>query len=295
MFRSIILLLFLIPNFSFATSDSINYKRLTGVLAAQSAFYVAGVSYLQFVWYKDHERVPFHYYNDNQGWLQMDKAGHAYSAYFQSYISYKSFRWTGLSETKSVLFGGLTSVLIQTPIEIFDGLYEDYGFSKGDIIANTAGSLLFMGQQLAFHEQIVRMKFSYSPSPYAQHLPVVLGENHVERFFADYNGHTYWLSFNLQKISGIQKLPPWINLACGYSGNGMMEEFENPKFYRGKPFPEFERYRQYLFSLDVDFTRINTRRKGLKMLFEALNLIKIPFPAVEYNKVQGIALRGLYF
>jgi hypothetical protein len=33
--------------------------------------------------------------------------------------------------------------------------------------ANTLGSLLVMGQEFVFHEQIVKYKFTFSPSPYA--------------------------------------------------------------------------------------------------------------------------------
>lgn len=276
-------------------TDTLNPQRLRKVLISQSAFYVAGISFLQFIWYKDHEAVPFHFYNDNKGWLQLDKAGHAFSAYYESYKSYKAFRWAGLSEKKAVFYGGLTGMLIQAPIEVFDGYYEGYGFSKGDIVANTGGALLFMGQQWFLHDQLVKMKFSYSPSPYAQHRPRMLGENHIQRFFMDYNGHTYWLSLNLKKATQFNFMPPWLNLALGYSGNGMLGEFKNPTWYRGEPFPYFERYRQYLFSLDIDLSEVRTSSKFLRSVFDALNLIKIPLPTLEYNRLDGYKLHAVYF
>lgn len=274
--------------------DSINKKRLVTTIGIGTGFYLTGLSYLGFVWYKDHERVPFHFYNDSKGYLQMDKCGHAFGAYIESYSAYKALRWAGVDKKKALIYGGPIGLIFQTPIEIFDGLYEGWGFSWSDMAANTFGSLLFTAQEALFDEQLILMKFSYSPSKYPSYHSV-LGESHLESFFLDYNAHTYWLSGNLQGLTGSKKIPSWINIAFGYSANGMIHEFENPQYYQGKPFPQLERYRQYLFSLDIDFSKIPTKRKWVKNIFQAINLIKIPFPAVEVNKVDGVRLRLIYF
>ncbi|MEM7372424.1 MAG: DUF2279 domain-containing protein [Bacteroidota bacterium] len=274
--------------------DSLNKSRLYTVLGTETGIYVGGLSYLSFIWYKDHERVPFHWYDDSKGYLQMDKAGHAYGAYQESYTAYYALRWAGVDKKKALWFGGPIGLIFQTPIEVFDGLYEGWGFSWPDMAANAAGMALFMGQEALWEEQRILMKFSYSPSIYPQYHRI-LGETHAERFFLDYNGHSYWLSGNLKALSKIDQLPPWLNLAIGYSANGMIKEFENPRYYLGQPFPHLERYRQYILSLDVDFTRIPTRRKWLRTTFRLLNLIKMPFPGIEYNRIDGIKLRALYF
>ncbi len=161
--------------------------------------------------------------------------------------------------------------------------------------ANTAGSLLFMAQEAWLGQQTVRMKFSYAPSPYAQYRPWVLGESHGQRLFQDYNGHTYWLSLNLHALTPGWKLPPWLNLAVGYSGNGMLAEFTNPAFSRGIRMPGLIRYRQYFLSVDLDLTQFNPRSRLLRSLFQALNLVKIPAPALEYNQLDGLRLRPFYF
>jgi hypothetical protein len=122
-----------------------------------------------------------------------------------------------------------------------------------------------------------------------------LGDTPVEQFFYDYNGHTYWLSANINSIVENSWVPDWLNVAVGYSGNGMLKEFENPSTYRGEALPEFIRHRQYILSLDIDFSRIHTDRKWLKMILRAANLIKVPFPALEYNKIEGFVFRPLYF
>lgn len=274
--------------------DTLNKKKLHTILALEGGAYIGGISFLSFVWYKDSERVPFHWYDDSKGYLQMDKAGHAFAAYHESNAAYLALRSAGVSKKNALLFGGPVGLIFQTPIEVFDGLYEGWGFSWPDMVANTFGSALFMGQQAFFDEQIVRMKFSYSPSIYPSYHHS-LGETPLESFFLDYNAHTYWFSGNIKRLTGLQKIPAWLNIAVGYSSNGVIKEFNNPTFYRGEPFPVLPRYRQYLLSLDIDFSKIKTKKKWLRMLLKAANMIKVPFPALEANEIDGFRLRPIYF
>ena len=253
------------------------------------------MSYLQFIWYKDHERVPFHFYNDNAGYLQVDKFGHAFGAYLESYIGYHWLRRAGVSKNKSLLFGGTLGFILQAPIEIFDGIYEGWGFSWGDILANTAGAGLLVGQELLFDDQVFKYKFSLSPSGYAPMANGYLGNNIWEYLFYDYNSHTYWLSGNANRFIFKDKLPDWFNIAVGYSANGMYGEFENRTWYRGVVIPETERYRQFLFSLDIDWTKIRTSSSFLNAVLKAMAFIKLPFPAIEINTQGKIKGYWLYY
>ena len=258
-FRQLLALLLLIlamttvgysqPTDSTASDTStVNRRKLVPVVAAEAAFYVAGMSYLQFVWYKDHERVPFHFYNDTKGYQQVDKLGHAFGAYVESYIGYKLLRNAGVPKGKALLYGGTLGLVLQTPIEVFDGLYEGWGFSVPDMVANATGSALVIGQELLFDEQVAKYKFSFSPSPYYKQANGYLGDSHLESLFLDYNAHTYWLSIPINKLALKNTVPPWASVAVGYSANGMFGEFENRRYYQGAYLPETERYRQYLCS-----------------------------------------------
>ncbi|MDN4165568.1 DUF2279 domain-containing protein [Cytophagales bacterium LB-30] len=293
------LLLYVLAIGAIAQSDSsaqtINKKRLLLVSGVETAFYVGGMLYLSEIWYRDWERVPFHWYNDNAGYLQMDKLAHSFVAYQESKAGYHALRWSGVSKGKALLFGGTLGFVLQLPVEIFDGIYEDYGFSPGDVAANTLGSLLFITQEGFWDEQKVVMKFSYYPSEYAQYRPDYLGANPLEQLFLDYNSQTYWLSANIRSIFHQAKVPAWLNLAVGYSGDGMLGEFTNPRVIDGKLAPVLTRERQFLLSLDVDFTRIPTSRPWLKKTFKALNVLKIPFPALEYTKKRGLNIKPLYY
>lgn len=261
----------------------INKKRVATAIVTETVLYSGLLAGLGFVWYKDQERVPFHLYKDGKGYLQIDKMGHAYGAYVESYLCYQWLRSAGVSKKNSLLFGGTMGIVMQTPIEVFDGLYENWGFSWSDMAANTAGSFLLMGQEMAFDHQYFQYKFGFKRSSYADQANGLLGDTTLESLFYDYNGHTYWLSTNVNNFIKNERVPAWLNIAIGYSANGMFGEFENKTSWRGVAIPETERYRQFLVSPDIDWTKIPTNYKILKDLFHALNFIKFPAPAIELN------------
>lgn len=275
-------------------SNTVDKKKLRTVILAESIFYVGGMSYLQFVWYQDKDRVPFHFYDDSKGYLQIDKMGHAYGAYLESYLCYKWLRSTGLSKKKSLIYGGTMGLVLQTPIEIFDGLYDGWGFSWSDMAANTLGAALVIGQEIWFDEQLFQYKFSFAPSPYVDQANGYLGDNTLESLFLDYNGHTYWLSTNINNFAFKETLPDWLNIAIGYSGNGMFGEFKNKTSYKGVAIPPTERYRQFFLSPDIDFTKIKTKSKFLRGVFQALNFVKVPLPALEINGLGEVKGHWIY-
>ncbi len=269
-------------------------ERLLAVISGASALYLGSMSYLQFIWYKDDKRVPFHFYNDLRGYNQIDKFGHMYGAYMESYIGFHSLLWAGVPRKKAILYGGSLGFFMQLPIEIWDGLYEGWGFSGSDVGANALGSLIVIGQELAFREQIVKYKLTFSASPYARQANGYLGQGFNQLFY-DYNGHTYWLSVGINRLIKTDKIPDWLNVAVGYSAGGMFGEFRNLKNYRGVAIPETERFRQFLFSLDIDFTKIPARNKKVKALLNSLFMVKIPFPALEINTKGQLRFYPLYF
>jgi hypothetical protein len=272
---------------------TINKARLAAVVSGTSIAYVGSMAYLQYVWYKDSEHVPFQFYNDFRGYNQIDKFGHAYGSYLESYIGFHSLLWAGVPRKKAAIYGGCLGFMLQLPIEIWDGMYEGWGFSWTDLGANALGSLIVVGQELAFQEQIVKFKFSFNPSPYARQANGYLGSGFDELLY-DYNGHTYWFSIGIDRLIKNENIPQWVNFAIGYSAGGMFGEFENKHAYQGVIIPETERYRQFLFSLDIDFTRIPVKNKALKKLFNCMFLIKIPFPAIEINTKGELRFHPLY-
>ncbi len=99
--------------------SGINQGRFIGVVVSTAAFYTITLLLLRKQWYK--KKVPFHLFNDNREWLQMDKAGHMATAYCMSRGGYELMRWSGVNERASVLTGGLLALLFQTTLEVYDG------------------------------------------------------------------------------------------------------------------------------------------------------------------------------
>lgn len=276
-------------------SLQVNRKKLYTAIGVESMYYAGSMLVLQNAWYKDRPVVPFHFFNDNRGYLQVDKFGHAFGSYAESYVGYHWLKKIGLGKTNALLLGGTLGFILQSPIEIMDGIHEGWGFSWGDITANAAGSALVIGQELLFNEQLIKYKFSYSESSYSNRDNDYLGKTALNRFLKDYNGHTYWLSMPVNKIVFSDKLPAWLNIAAGYGANGMFGEFENIREYNGYPIAPTERYRQYLLSLDIDWTRIKTRSKLLKMVFTGMTFVKLPFPTIEFTSKGNIQGHLLYY
>lgn len=264
-------------------SSKVDRKTIIKALAFTSGYYVSSIYLLNNSWYKDKDKVSFHFYNDNKGYLQVDKFGHMLGSYVYSYIGYYGLLQMGTTRKEALIFGSTLGFVLQFPIEIMDGIHEGYGFSWGDIAANTMGSALVFGQELIFKEQVITYKFSYWESQYSKNSNGYYGKTSMNRLLKDYNGHTYWFSMPVNKIIGKQYLPSWFNITLGYSANGMYGEFENILSYNGVSIPETKRYRQYLLSLDIDWTKLRTNSKFLKILFKGMTFVKLPFPSLEYN------------
>jgi hypothetical protein len=277
-------------------SSTVNKKRLNGLLIGGSVAYSATMIGLYNLWYKDYPQSSFHFINDNNEWMAIDKLGHATTSYWVGRVSYHSLKWAGVKEKHAIWYGGTAGLFFLTTIEIFDGFSAEWGASSGDILANVAGSALFIGQQFGWKEQRFMIKFSYSPTEYAQYRPDLLGSTSMERMLKDYNGQTYWLSGNIHAfLRPESKFPKWLNVAVGYGAKGMLGGSENPDEYNGEPLPYHKRTSQYYLTLDIDLTRIPTRSKVLKGIFTVLGFIKIPMPTLEYNAENSFTFHYLYF
>lgn len=280
-------------------SDSVKkVKRNVGiVMGTEAVMYVGSMSGLYFLWYADYDQEAFHFHNDNSNWLQMDKIGHSMTSYYVGMLGYEALRLAGCNEKQANLYGGPMGLLFLTTIEVFDGLSSGWGFSWGDMAANALGTGLFMGQQSLWHEQRISMKYSYHNTLFPQYCPNLLGSSLPERMLKDYNGQTIWLSFNIKSLflNKESKFPSWINLALGYSAEGMTGAVYNNKYYNGQAVPEFTRTRQFVLSPDIDLTRIPVENKFLKTTLKVLSFIKIPMPAIMYDSQGEFSAYWLYF
>ena len=247
-------------------------------------------------WYKDYGQTTFHTFNDEGEWLQMDKAGHVFTAYTISKTGMRTLEWAGINAKKSAWYGAGIGFVYQASFEVFDGFSSEWGFSVPDVVANGIGSGIFLSQQLGWKEQRFTLKHSFHQSRYAQYRPNLLGAGLEENFIKDYNGQTYWLCISPYSFMNKEsRFPKWLGIAFGYGAEGMLGGYFNPVSVDGKTIPQFDRYRQYYFSLDIDLSRIKTKSKFLSGVFNVINFIKLPAPAIEFNSRHKTKYYGLYF
>lgn len=272
---------------SFFESDtSYNKQRTLGVSIGVGAGWAGSIGGLAAVWYKDSWGDGFKFFNDADEWLQMDKVGHAYTGYHLTRNINNLYLWAGNDRKTSLIIGSAVSMGYLATFEILDGFSSDWGFSWWDIAANTGGVAWYAAQELIWNEQRLKLKFSASPSPYAQYRPNTLGSTFSERLLKDYNGQTYWLNIAPRQFAkNWEWLPKWFSFSVGYSVTEKLHGFDN-SYTVSDPIlgqQTFYAKRQFLFSLDIDLEAIPAKKPWVKTLFSMLNHIKIPFPTLEYS------------
>jgi hypothetical protein len=272
----------------FTLSDSIPFqkKKLHNRILVASGIYTIGMVGLNEVWYKNEPREAFHFFNDNREWKQVDKIGHFYSAFYISAFSASAINGCGVSPKKSAAYGALTGFVALFTIEVLDGYSAAYGASLGDLLANTAGSSFYWGQQTLWREVRIQPKFSFHSTNFAAQRPNVLGDGLATELLKDYNGQTYWLSVDMDKF---MSFPKWLNLAVGYGAEAMIYARDEQNELAG-----LLPYRQYYLSIDFDFRYVRTRSKVLRTALNILSSIKFPAPALEFSN-RGMRFRPLYF
>ncbi|HEY0676819.1 MAG TPA: DUF2279 domain-containing protein [Chitinophagaceae bacterium] len=289
-------------HWSSSATDSGNPRkgRILLVAGLNTVAYAGSFIALNEAWYKGYPKTSFKTFDDSKEWLQVDKVGHAWSAYSLGKHSSDIWQWAGLPHKKAVLIGGLSGAAYLTVIEFLDAHSARWGWSWADMGANVLGSGLFISQELLWKEQRVQFKFSSNIQSYNASLRPrtddLFGKSVPEKIFKDYNGQTYWLSFNLKSFFPESRLPSWLNISAGYGADGMLGGFENKWTTDGTVITRYDvnRKRQLYFAPDIDLTKIKTRKKGIRTILSLLNAVKFPAPAIEFSggKVKG---HWLYF
>lgn len=298
-------------------SDTLNKKRFWPLAGGSALAYTGASVGLYQIWYKNYDLEPIHSKDDWGEWENMDKWGHAMTAYTESYLAYKGARWTGLNERQATWTGAGIGTLLQLTVEVMDGFSARWGFSWYDLSFNTGGVALFTGQQMLWHDQRMVLKVSSSRPDYSTMILEgtgglmaspqeaaydLYGQNISEYFFKDYNAMTVWLSVNPNSFLGQHKedspLPDWLNLAVGIGADGIYGAYGNvwtaPNGER-LTLTQYERYKQYYLSLDIDTARIKTKSPFLKTVFSTIRWIKIPAPALEWNTKGEVIFHPIFW
>ncbi len=252
-----------------------------GVLGAA----VTGIHiYQQNAWWKD-QRTSFHFQNDADYALNVDKAGHFFGGAFGSFLGRKSLEWSGASKTTAVWGGFALGALFELYVEFEDGFARDWGFSPGDATADVIGAAWPLAQHYVPGMEFVQPKFSYFPSQ------ALLDGNHDGNMIDDYEGQTFWMGIHVHGLlprSWKPYWPEWLGIAVGVSVRNMPIRVNGTVTY-GNPLE-----RNIILALDYDVTKIIPGDTWLLVaLKEALNFIHFPSPAIRISP--NFVSYGLYF
>lgn len=277
---------------SLSTVKHPDYTFRKWIVGSASALaYGGSFIFLNQAWYKGYPRSKFHTFNDVGEWLQMDKVGHAWTAYTTSHLNTRAWEWAGLNHKKALWLGSGTSLLYMLSIEYLDGRSAKWGWSWGDAGADALGTALFASQELTWNYQRIQLKFSpgyhkYNDPVLEQRANQLFGKSLPQRLLKDYNAQRYYLSFNLKSFFQNSRLPAWLNIAIGYGAEGMFGGFENVAYDSNGNLifdrRDIKRYRQWYLMPDVDLSKIKTKNKFLKTLFEVFYFV-VPFPSLEFS------------
>jgi hypothetical protein len=285
-------------------ADTLQKPRLTTLVASSAITYIGTTLAFNELWYKDYPRVKFHLKDDWILWEQVDKYGHAFSAYQSAKMGYNVFEWTGISDKKAVFIGTGISIALMNTLEFMDGFSKGWGFSLYDAGFNTLGTSLFTSQQLVWKEQRISLKWSstrpkYTTDPIATNDPSFFGsqqyaaEGHYgkhfwEYAFKDYNAMTIWASISPASFFMDREKKNILRSMClsiGFGGENIYgAAYNNYHDKEGRITSiGLPRHKQFYLSIDLNTEMIPTNSRLLRTVFKAINFIKIPSPAMEIN------------
>ena len=249
-------------------------------VAIFSGVVVSGAVAVHYARYKplwpDHY-TSFRFHEDYLYARNQDKLLHFYGGVVGSVLSARSLSWAGYSDRDAALYGAATSFMFLTFMKIEDGHIDYLGFDRVDELANLLGAGYPVAQYYFPFLQSFTPKGSYS----ASHNRVVASGQVLPGFLEDHEGQKFWMGISvydvLPKDAKRYWLPP-VGLAVGY----ILRDLNTT-----------QPYHETVLALDIDLRKLPGDSKFLKTLWEVLNFVHIPMPAVRLSP--SVVWYGLYF
>ncbi len=258
--------------------------------------YLISIAWLSSIWYTNY--TSFHFFDDLFEWEYLDKFGHFFASFQLGVFFYKFFGDTkNLNPSLRKKWICFTGFILLLPIEILDGFSLNYGASPADLLANGLGSLFSYGYVTYQFISTLHPKFSFHFTAFSLIRPEMLGSSFLQQTVKDYNGQTYWLTVDLNKMLGSKILPNWLMLSIGYGAEGLLGGHDNIwETKKGvQDFSSLARTKRLFISVDINVTSWRLKNKFLRYLLAPFLLIKFPAPTIEINFERGIIFHPIYF
>jgi hypothetical protein len=258
-------------------TNSVDNKKVILVSSSLALYFGASFYYVQNAWWDDISN-DFHFDsgNDLVYALNVDKAGHFFGGVYASDLFSSSFRWAGMKESKSVLYGAAFGTGVQLAIELKDAYAPYWGFSKWDLGLGSAGAIWPIIQYYVRPARAIDFKFSYfKRSNIYWDLESQRGRD-PNRFswYDDYPNQTYWMCVDLDHFIDSKGFPRWIDVAFGFG-------LDDTQYLNGGT--KMGGNQEYYLALDYDMKEILkkwTSPLAKKVKF-FLKYVKLPAPTIR--------------
>lgn len=217
-------------------------------------------------WWDD-EHSHFHFENDFDYALNLDKFGHFAAGVMLGESFYEGYRWAGATEFQSYLFAGLSAMMTHVAIDVKDGYSPEWGFSIFDVLSGTLGGFYPMAERYIPIFKYIDLKWSYWINTDAYY-----DQSETGVFTDDYVNQTFWASFKPYRLlpaAARQYYPSWLAFAAGLS----IDE----KVFTGEPHPRREVY----LALDYDLEAFRPQSRMARTIIKYLNYFKFPAPTIQ--------------
>jgi hypothetical protein len=256
----------------------INYPILIGLGGGIIGSGVAVHLYQANAWWKS-RRTKFHFQNDWNYSLWIDKIGHMYGTIIIGHGIASGFEAANLDPERSIIFGSTAAFLYQIYVEIEDGFGPEWGFSPGDAMADLFGGLYPIGQYYFPYLKNFQFKFSYYPRQLNEK-GLIAGQQHI--IIDDYEGQKFWLSFRMKELlpkNISQYWPGFLNLALGM-GVSRLDGIGGGQ-------------RDFYLAFDFDTEWIPLFGPGWQFIKNTFNYFHFPLPGIRLTN--GVVVLGLCY
>ena len=250
--------------------SEIEPAKVFGVASLTLIAYGAAYGFVFEKGWWDDERTHFHFENDFDYALNLDKFGHFAAGVVLGEFFYEGYHWAGASEFQSYLFAGLSALATHIAIDVKDGFAPTWGFSIFDVLSGGLGGFLPMAERYVPLFKYIDLKWSYWINSNAYY-----DSNHAASggvFTDDYVNQTFWLSvkpYRLLPESARKYYPSWLAFAVGLS----IDE----KVFTKEPHPRREVY----VALDYDLEAFRPQSRFARFAIKMLNYFKLPAPTIQ--------------
>ena len=251
--------------------SEIEPAKLFGVASLTLIAYGAAYGFVfEKGWWDDNGGRGFHFENDFEYALNLDKFGHFAAGVVLGEFFYEGYHWAGASEFQSYLFAGLSALATHIAIDVKDGFAPSWGFSIFDVLSGGLGGFLPMAERYVPVFKYIDLKWSYWINSNAYYDQEHQASGGV--FTDDYVNQTFWLSvkpYRLLPESARRYYPSWLAFAIGLS--------IDDKVFTGEPHPRREVY----LALDYDLEAFRPQSRFARFAIKMLNYFKLPAPTIQ--------------